>query len=146
MNTQNLKQRSREFIEDVWNAGNFDRIDEFVGPDFVLRDPLLGEVRGADQLREFVQTYRRAFPDLRFSVEDEIAEGNTVVTRWISTGTHRGDLLGIAPSNQSTRTDGVTIQRYDEQGRGSEAWVNWDALGLMREIGVVPSMDEMASS
>ncbi len=81
--------------------------------------------------------YRSAFPDLHFTVEEVIADGDKVVARYSARGTHKGELNGIAPTGKSTNVSGVTIARI-ANGKVAESWVNWDALGLMRQLGVVP--------
>jgi steroid delta-isomerase-like uncharacterized protein len=79
-----------------------------------------------------------AFPDLNVTVEDEIAEGEMVVTRWTIRGTHQGDLEGIAPPGQQIELEGITIHRI-EGGKIVEEWERYDNLGMMQQLGAVPS-------
>jgi len=86
--------------------------------------------------RERLSKPAPAFPDLRLTVEDIIAEGETVVARWSCRGTHKGDLNGIAPTGKQFNVTGVSIARFTN-GKMSEGFVNWDALSLMQQLGVV---------
>jgi len=142
MATESNKQRAREFIERIWNDHNLEAVDDFVTPDFVQHDPLSGEARGPEGMRRFVSTYLDAFPDLQFTIEDMVAEGDRVVTHWTSRGTHKGALMGIEPTNRSVEVSGITIARMAD-GQTREAWVVWDALGLLNQLGVVPRPDEV---
>jgi len=102
-----------------------------------LRRPMLGEARESEKKRATL--YRTAFPDLRLTIEDIIAEGETVMARWSCRGTHRGDLSGIAPTGKHFTISGVSIACF-ANGKMVEGWINWDALGLMQQLGVVPEL------
>ena len=80
---------------------------------------------------------RSAIPDLRITIEDDMAEGDKVVTRWIGQGTHQGELMGVAPTGNQLTFTGITIHRIEDT-KIVEEWSNWDALGVMRQIGVDP--------
>jgi steroid delta-isomerase-like uncharacterized protein len=136
MTTPGNKAISRRFFEEFWNAGNLDAIHELTTENVVLRDRDMGEHRGHDASRTFVATYRNAFPDLRFTIEEQIAEGDKVVTRWTARGTHRGALMGIPPTEKSVTVSGITLDRITD-GRIAESIGSWDALGLMQQIGVL---------
>jgi predicted ester cyclase len=86
-----------------------------------------------------VTHYRNAFPDMRLTIEDIIAEGETVIARWSCRGQHKGELNGIAPTGKQVAFTGVTIARF-AGGKMVEGFVNWDALGLMQQLGVVPEL------
>jgi steroid delta-isomerase-like uncharacterized protein len=125
----------RRAFEEGWNAGNLDVFDEVTSPDHVLHDPTVPEdVVGVDGMKGFASVLLGAFPDLRFSIEEQIAEGDMVATRWTSSATHEGELMGIAPTGNRTGVSGVTVSRISG-GKIAEDWNNWDALGLMRQIG-----------
>ena len=127
----------RRLFEEVWNKGNFQVTDELFTPNYANHDsstPDLG--RGPESEKKRATLYRTAFPDLRLTVEDIIAEGETVVARWSCRGTHKGDLNGIAPTGKPFNITGVSIARFTN-GKMSEGFVNWDALGLMQQLGVV---------
>jgi steroid delta-isomerase-like uncharacterized protein len=140
MSEQN-KALARRGIEEVWNQGKLSVIDELVAPNANFHDPNVpgGKFAGPDGLKTFVQIYRTAFPDVQIKVEDQIAEGDSVVTRWTATGTHKGDLMGIAPTNKYSTVAGVDIERY-QNGKLVESWASYDMLGMFQQLGVVPSM------
>lgn len=131
------KAISRRFFEDVWNDGKLRAIDELATSDSVFIDRDMEEHRGAQAARNLVSTYRNAFPDLRFTIEEQIAEGDTVATRWTATGTHRGELMGIPPTEQKTTVTGITIDRIVND-RIAESRGSWDAFGMLRQLGLRP--------
>ena len=138
------KALARRFMDEVYNKGNVDFIDEIVASTYVVYDPnnpggISGGVEGAKQ---FVEMYRSAFPDLQITVEDLIAEGEKVVTRWTARGTHRGQLTGIPPSGNRVEVTGISIDRI-EGGNFVESWSNLDTLGMMQQIGAVPSAEQV---
>lgn len=133
MSEQN-KMLDRRYLEEVWNRGNYDVIDQFVASDFVGHSPPSDEIPGADGIRQYVSTLRAAFPDVHITVEDQIAEGDRVVTRWTARGTHRGEFQGISPTGKQAQVTGVTISRV-ANGKFVEGWMNWNVLGLMQQIG-----------
>jgi len=124
--------------------GNLDTLEdalaEVYAEDIVLHEPD-EDVRGVEGLKQFVSMIRSAIPDLHITLEDDIAEGDKVVSRWSAQGTHQGELMGIAPTGNQVTITGVTIHRIKE-GKIVEEWENWDALGLMQQIGAVPSPEE----
>jgi steroid delta-isomerase-like uncharacterized protein len=140
MSEQN-KALSRRNIEEVWNQRKLEVIDELVATSSVLHDPSVpgGKVAGSQGYRQFVQVYLTAFPDTHFTIHDQIADGDKVVTRWTATGTHKGDLMGIAPTGKRSTVTGITIDRYDA-GKAIESWVNYDTLGMFQQLGVVPML------
>ena len=89
--------------------------------------------------------YRTAFPDLRLTIKDIIADDETVVARWSCRGTHTGDLNGIAPTRMQVNISGVSIARF-ANGKMVEGWVNWDAMGLMQTAGVVPELGRASAA
>jgi steroid delta-isomerase-like uncharacterized protein len=139
MSEQN-KAVSRRVVEELFVGGKLDLADELATPDYVGHDVAAPEpIRGPDGLKEQAKGYRDAFPDLQFKIEEQIAEGDKVVTRWTATGTHRGDLFGMAPTGKQATITGVTIDRFSG-GKMAESWDNWDALGLMQQLGAIPAM------
>ena len=132
-----LARRSWEVVTE----GNLDTLEdalaEVYANDFILREA--GEdIVGTEGLTQFVSMMRSALPDLRITLEDDMAEGDRVVTRWIGQGTHQGELMGIAPTGNQVTITGITIHRIEDT-KIVEEWSNWDALGLMQQIGAVPS-------
>lgn len=133
------KQIARRVIEDALTKGRLEAIDEVVAPAFVNHDPATGDQIGRDGLRELVLGYRNAFPDLRITIEDQVAEGDCVVTRWTATGTHKGELMGIEATGKQATVSGMTFDRIAD-GMLVESWNNWDTLGLLRQLGAVPEL------
>jgi steroid delta-isomerase-like uncharacterized protein len=131
----------RRFLEDIFGGGNLELIDELFAPDYVLHDPALPEeVRGPEGMRRYVSMYRGAYPDTDFTIEDQIAEGGEVVTRWTGQGTHEGELMGIPPTGNRVTVTGIEVDRVVD-GRIEETWVIYDALGMMQQLGVAPAPD-----
>jgi steroid delta-isomerase-like uncharacterized protein len=142
MSAEENKALVRRVFEEGWNAGNLELFNETDAPEYVLHDPSVPEdVRGVEAVKQFASMYLRAFPDLRFTIEEQLAEGDKVVTRWTSSATHQGELMGIPATGNRTRVSGITISRISE-GNLVEDWNNWDTLGLMRQLGVIPEPDQ----
>jgi steroid delta-isomerase-like uncharacterized protein len=134
------KAISRRVVEEVFNQGRLEAADELVSPDFIGHDPALPEpMRGPDGLRAQAEGYRSAFPDMRLTIEDEIAEGDRVVTRWMARGTHQAELFGIPATGKQATVTGMTIDRIVD-GRIVETWNNWDTFGLLQQLGAIPEM------
>jgi steroid delta-isomerase-like uncharacterized protein len=130
----------RRLFEEVWNKGNLQATDDLFTANYTHHDSSTPDVgRGPESEKKRATLYRTAFPDLRLTVEDIIAEGETVVARWSCQGTHKGDLNGIAPTGKHVKMTGVSIARFTN-GKMSEGFVNWDALSLMQQLGVVPEL------
>jgi steroid delta-isomerase-like uncharacterized protein len=130
----------RRVTDEVFSQGNLDLVDELFAADYVLHDPGIpgGELRGPEDFKQrWVSMFRTAFPDLRLSVEDQVAEGDEVVTRYAGRGTHWGELMGIAPTGMEVSVGGIIISRVSG-GRIEEEWNSFDALGMMQQLGVVP--------
>lgn len=129
----------RRFFEEVFSQGRLDVIDELFNDDYQDHDPVNEQdTYGPDGVREEMAQYRAGVSDLRFTIEDQLAEGDRVVTRWVSNGTHDGELLGVAPTGRRIEVHGITIHRVAD-GRIQEGWWNWDVLGLTRQIGAIPA-------
>ena len=138
MSTEDNKALERRVFEEVLNKGNLALVDELFSPDNVVHTST-GPVHGSEGFKQFVNMYLSAFPDLQFTIEDMVAEGDKVVTRYTARGTHRGDLQGIPPTGKPATVTGIVISRY-EGGKSVEGWLEFDALGMMQQLGVVPSM------
>ena len=132
------KAISGRFI-DAFNAGNYDAIDDLVTPDWVSHDPMRAPdlPPGAEGIKIEIEGYKAAFPDLTITIEQQIAEGDFVVTRWSGRGTQRGELMGVSATGREAIATGITIDRI-AHGKIAETWENWDALGLMRQLGAIP--------
>jgi predicted ester cyclase len=143
MSTEENKTLLRRSVEEIFSAqGDLDVADEIYAPDYVGHNPLDPEdVRGPEGAKEQARMYRSAFPDVRLSIEEQVAEGDRVVTRWIGSGTHQGEMMGIVPTGNQIRVDGITISRIQD-GKVVEDWELFNALGLMQQLGAVPTTEE----
>jgi len=140
MSNEENKAMDRRFYEEVWNGGNLAVVDEFVAANYVDHDPQpTGALEGVEGIKQSVTMYRTAFPDAHFTIEDQIAEGDLLVTRWRARGTHQGPLMGIPPTGKPAMVTGISITRW-ASGKVVEGWTNFDALGLLQQLGAVPSM------
>ena len=132
------KNAFRRLFEEVWNKGNLQVADELFTPNYAHHDPSTPDVgRGPESEKKRATLYRTAFQDLKLTIEDIIAEGETVVARWTCRGSHKGELNGIAPTGRQFAITGISVARFSG-GKMAEGYVNWDALGLMQQLGVVP--------
>jgi steroid delta-isomerase-like uncharacterized protein len=132
-------EENKEIIRrwaEVWNQGNLDAVDEFVSDTYVRHDPNTPKVRGPEEEKQLMAMYLSAFPDLHFTIEDMIAEGDKVVGRLTARGTHKGELLGIPPTDKQITLTMTETFRLGE-GKIAEQWVNMDALGMMQQLGAV---------
>ena len=133
------KTIARRLVDEAFNEGEYGVIEEIIVPSFVNHDPATGDVTGHDGVRQNIDRYRSAFPDLRIKIEEQVAEGDLVATRWTATGTHNGELLGIAPPGKEATVTGLTLDRIND-GKIVESWTNWDTLGMLQQLGVIPAM------
>lgn len=134
-----IKNVTDRIFEEVWNQRNREAIDQLITADYVHHDGHGIEVqRGIEGYKKFVSVYLDAFSDLRFTIEDEVSAGDKIVTRWIVTGTHDGDLPGLPRTGKSISLAGISIVRLTD-GKIAESWNNWDVLGMMQQLGAIPA-------
>lgn len=133
MNTATTAIVRRAF--DCWNKRDFSVIAELF-PNCVYHFPTTGELRG-EAFRAYFTSLLNAFPDGRLTMLDQVAEDDKVVIRWSFTGTHKRELMGIAPAGKRVTFTGISIMRVAD-GKIVEAWEEGDSLGLMQQLGVVP--------
>jgi predicted ester cyclase len=130
-------------VDEVWNGGRIEVIPELVGPGYVRHDPgLPGEVHGPHGLEQTVHLYRDAFPDIHFLVEEIASTHETVFFRYRVTGTHRGDLMGIAPTGRRSEVTGLGLLHVYER-KIVEEWEQWDQVEMLRKLGVLPERDSV---
>ncbi len=131
------KEIARRVIEEVFNEGRLEAADELFDAGVVAHDPAQpAPTAGVQGVKDVVAAYRAAFPDLRVIVDEQVAESATVATRWTARGTHTGDFMGIPPTGREATVTGMTIDHI-ASGKIVESWSNWDALGLLKQLGVV---------
>lgn len=132
------KEVCRRTFDEIWNQKKIEVADELIAANYVHHDPQSPPCNNLDQYKQFVRYYLNAFPDLHFAIEDQIADGDTVVTRYTATGTHNGDVAGIPATGRRISVTGMVIGRV-RNGKFVEGWGNWDTFGLMQQLGVVPA-------
>ena len=138
MSTEQNTMIARRLFEETWNSKNLAVMDELVAPNFVFHNSVQ-TLYGPGGFKQFAITYHKAFPDAHFTIEDVIAEGDMVALRWMTRATHSGELLGIPPSGKEVTVTGITITLISN-GRSVESWGEFDALGMLQQIGVIPKM------
>src|SRR5262245_17711346 len=136
MSTEANKATYRRFMDEAFNSQQFDRVADYIAADMVEHTPGLSS--GATGVRRDVEMFAGAFPDMRVTIEDLIAEGDKVAARYYWTGTHRGTFADIAPTDVQVRVRGLDIWRLRD-GKCIEHWNIEDNLGLMQQLGVIPS-------
>jgi steroid delta-isomerase-like uncharacterized protein len=136
MSTEDNKALVRRWYED-FNQRNLAMYELFT-PEFVYHTPSM-TLHGLDEFKQFLSHYLTAFPDARFTVEDELAEGELVASRATLHGTHQGEFLGIPPTGKQVTSTGIAIDRI-VGGKFVESWLEADNLGMLQQLGVVPSM------
>jgi steroid delta-isomerase-like uncharacterized protein len=129
------KKTIQRIIDEGWNRGNLEVLDELISPDFV--NHTASEPRGSrEAFKQRIQAIRIAFPDWKMSVEDMFAQGDKVVTRWRARGTHLGPLGDIPVTGKVVEVTGITVDRLVD-GKRVESWMQCDVLGLMQQLGVL---------
>ena len=136
--SENNKAVVRRLLDELWTKGNLSVADECLAAAYTHHDASTPDFPpGPEGEKKRATLYRTAFPDLRFTIEDLIAEGETVVVRWSSSGTNKGNLGGITPTGKQVDVSGVSIARF-AGGKMVEGWVSWDTYGMLKQLGLVP--------
>jgi len=138
MSTEENKALIRRLFEEGLNQNQPGVFDELIAPDFVLYDPPPGIAHDRAGFRQLIETFRNAFPDLQVTFEAEFADGDYVIHRGYGTGTHQGEFQGIPPTGKQFKINFMHIWRV-ANGKAVENWVQMDMLGLMQQLGVVPT-------
>jgi predicted ester cyclase len=132
VSTEKNKELVTRFIEDVFNGGNTRLLVEMIAPDHVSHLPS-GDHYGPEGVRIDIAGFRAAFPDLRLTILDLVAEYDRVVFRFVANGTHEGPFMGISPTGVRVKVDGIGIDHIRD-GKTFERWVQFDGLGLLRQL------------
>ena len=134
------KALSRRLLEEAFNAGNIAVVDEVLATDVINHDSALPEPAvGQAAAKASIQGYRTAFPDLRLTIEEQLAGDDLVATRWSAKGTQQGELMGMPATGKQATVTGITIDKIVD-GHIAESWTNWDTLGMLQQLGVVPAL------
>lgn len=135
------KNISKRLIDDVWNTGHSSSLAEIVTPNYTITGPQLPPnlPHGPDGVKQLVNVYRRGFPDLQITVDEQLTDGDKVITRWTAHGTHKGEFFGMTPSGKRVSFSGIDIDRMMDN-KIAQTWMDADLLGLMQQIGAVPAL------
>ncbi len=137
MSHEKNKAAVRRWIDEVFNKGNLTVVDELVDPDWVDHNPVPDQKPGIEGAKQAVRLYRTGFPDMVCTIDEQLADGDKVVTRFTVRATHRGEYMGTAPSGRRIDVKGITIDRF-AHGKAIETWTEFDALGMLQQIGAIP--------
>ena len=136
--TEQNKELLRKAVDEIWNKGKFQLLDDFITGDFVVHFSRPGEeLQGTKNVKQFYTNLREAFPDIHFTIVDQVAEGDKVVTHWTASGTHKGEFKGIPATGKKVIFSAMDIDRVIN-GKVKECWTNVDELSLMKQLGVIP--------
>lgn len=136
MSEEENKAITKGFFEKVWTQGNYEAMEEFTASDIAVHSAWQ-EFTGVAAYKKYILAYRNAFPDVEFTIEEQIACGDKVVDRFTVSGTHKGDLQGFAPTGKRFKVTGIGISKI-KNNKMVEIWGVFDALGMMRQIGAIP--------
>ncbi|MFC6836651.1 ester cyclase [Halomarina ordinaria] len=132
----------RRFVEEIVTEQHYDRIPEFFADDYVRHDPQVpGEARGPERFEEALRTFHRGFPDETIVIDDLFGRGDRVCLRYTARATHTGEFAGLEPTGRPVELTAIAVHRV-EDGRVAETWVEYDSLGLFRQLGAGPSTGE----
>jgi steroid delta-isomerase-like uncharacterized protein len=136
----NLTAIVEQWVEGGWNNGDLALVDQLYAANYTIHDPTVPNFAGGrEAFKGYVTTLRTGLPDIHFTVEVLIEQGDKVVWRFVARGTHQGNLLGIPPTGQAGTVHGIVISHF-AGGKWTEDWVNWDALGMLQQFGVIPAL------
>lgn len=143
MSAEENKAVVRRLVEEVWHQGNMAALNAIIADDYTLHGPNLpGGILDKQGYRQYVQEVRAAFPDVRYTIEALYADGDMVIWRYTTTGTHRGAYMGIPATGKSGKITGIAILRVSG-GQCHEVWDEWDNLGMLQQLGILPGMDRL---
>ena len=149
MSLEANKEIVRRVLAEFWLGGNVGLLDELFDPDYVNHELSRPEVKGLAAYKEWANgvrlAWKRGFPDFTITIEDLVAEGDRVAKRWILRGTHTGEFLGIPPTGRKVTMLAMTLYRI-VGGKVREIYWNYDALGLMQQLGGIPAPAEQAGA
>jgi steroid delta-isomerase-like uncharacterized protein len=140
------KQIVQRFMDECWNQGNLNTVSELVADNCRYHDPVFPSLTsGAENIKNHIQTCRNGFPDLMFTIDDTIAERDEVVEHWTATGTHKGQFLGMPPTNKNATVTGTSIHRI-EGSKIAEVWSNWNLMSLMEQLGITAATQAQSNT
>ena len=134
MSTDDYKAMDRRCFEEVWSKGDATAVDRFYATTYICHHPPHSDIHGQEGIRQQVERTHAAYVDVRYTLEDQIAEGNQTLTRWTMRGTPRKPIRGMAPTGRPVAITGLTLMRYNRDGQMQEEWTYWDELGLQLQL------------
>ena len=141
MSIEENKAIARRFVQ-VWGKGDLGVIDELASPSLSVYYPSFPQaIKGGEAFKTLLKEFRSAFTDSNLDTEEEIAEGDKVVTRYTSRGTHKGEFMGIPATGKEVVSTGIVISRIAE-GKIAEDWEEFDGIGYLQQLGVIPPIEE----
>ena len=139
MSEEENKALVRREFDEIWNGGQLEVMDEVYAADLAYHSPGSPDIHGPEGLKPVAEMLRNAFPDIRFTLEDMVAEGDMVAVRWTLTGTNQGELMGVPPTGVPVEFEGNSIIRFDG-GKYAEIWSSWDVRVMWLQLGVNPPL------
>ena len=144
MSTEENKAIARRWFEESGNRHNVAIVDELFTPDYVNHALGAAPGGGREAEKHLIEGMLTAFPDMRFTIEDMVAEGDKVVVRYTIQGTHQGAFMGLPATGKAFTTTAIVILRF-ENGKIAEEWFQGDDLGMMQQLGVIPAAGQTPS-
>jgi steroid delta-isomerase-like uncharacterized protein len=141
MSIEENKAIVRRMTEEFYNQDNVDLADHFFADTYLHHDPASPQVRDRDDLKQVLRSFLAGCPDLHITIDELLAEGDTVTKRWTYHATHTGDLSGLAPTGKRITMSGLELFRLDG-GKIVECWLGYDNLSLMQQLGVIPTPEQ----
>jgi len=141
MSTEENKAIVRRMTEEFYNQGNIESAERFFADTYVHHDPASPQVRDRAGLKEVLRSFLSGCPDLHITIDQLLAEGDTVAKRWTYHATHTGDLAGLPPTGKRIKMSGLELFRL-AGGKIVECWLGYDNLSLMQQLGVIPTPEQ----
>src|SRR5258707_14518288 len=140
------RQIVQRFMDECWSQGNLNTVTELVADDCRYHDPVFPSLTsGVENIKDHIQNCRGGFPDLMFTIDDTIAERDEVVHHWTGAGTHKGQFLGMPPTNKKASVTGTSIYRI-EGSKIDEAWASWNLMSMMEQLGIAAAPQAQANA
>jgi len=139
-------EQHKAIVGRFFDEFNHAAVDELLVPEYVHHDPSLPPelLHGREAYKQVVSLFLTGFPDLKTTIDDIVAEGDMVACRWTFQGTQQGEMMGIPPTGKHVLGSGMSIQRI-ANGKIAEGWFNFDTLGMLQQLGVIPAPGEAAA-
>lgn len=145
MSMEANKTLVRQYLEEVVSQGSMAAADQLVAADVIFSSPYTPEpTRDLASFKQMIAGLHAAFPDMRLVEEEAVAEGDKVMSRWVVRGTHTGEFMGLAPTGRQFAITGMSIYRI-AGGKIAEGWVNDDSLGMLQQLGIIPTPEQVAA-